>query len=68
MDKAKALEDVVLKHIREILHVANSLFAHEVTNVDCQSWIGVHRYICIDWRTHVLLTLERVVEGGTSNT
>jgi UDP-N-acetyl-D-mannosaminuronic acid transferase (WecB/TagA/CpsF family) len=44
------------------------LSCDEITSVDCQSWISVHGYVVIDWkRTHVLLTLERVIEGGTTD-
>ena len=66
---AETIERVVLKRTKEVMQVANSfsLSCDEVTSVDCESWISVHGYIVIDWkRTLVLLTLERVIEGGTT--
>ena len=44
-----------------------SLSCDEVTSVNYQSWISVHDYVLRDWkRIPLLLTLERVVEGGTT--
>lgn len=38
----------------------------EVTLIDFQSWISVHSHVLVDWKCiPILLTLERVVEGGT---
>jgi hypothetical protein len=36
--------------------------------LDNQSWIFVHAYVVENWRRQsILLNLEKVVEGGTSN-
>ena len=69
-EMAEAIERVVLKKTKEVMQGATffSLSCDEVTSVDCQSWISVHGYIVRDWkRIHVLLTLERVVEGGIAD-
>jgi hypothetical protein len=35
--------------------------------VDNQSWISIHVYIISDWeRVPLLLSLERVIEGGSA--
>ena len=67
---AEAIERVVLKRTKEVMQVANffSLSCDEVTSVDCQSCISVHDYVVIDWKQMpVFLTLERVIEGGTTD-
>ena len=67
----EAIERVVMKRTKEVMHVANffSLSYDEVTSVGSHSWISVPGYVVIDWkRTHVLLTLEKIIEGGTTDT
>ena len=64
---AQAIEHVVLNKTKEITQANTfySLSCDEVTLVDCQSWINVHGYVVRDWKQNLLLlTLERVVEGG----
>lgn len=64
---AQAIEHVVLNKTKEITQADTfySLSCDEVTLVDCQSWINVHGYVVRDWKQNLLLlTLERVVEGG----
>jgi hypothetical protein len=42
-----------------------SITCDEVTTLDTQSWISIHGYVCENWtRKPMLLSLERVVEGG----
>lgn len=44
------------------------LSCNDVTFVDGQSWISIHNYVVIDWKCiPILLTLKRVVDGGTIN-
>jgi hypothetical protein len=39
-----------------------------VTTVDNQSWISIHAYVLVDWeRIPLLLSLERLTEGSTSD-
>ena len=39
-----------------------------ITCIDFQSWICIHGYVVIDWKhVPVLLTLEKVVDGGTTD-
>lgn len=57
---AKAIECVVLNKIDEIIKKKISLSYDEVTSIDCQSRINVHRYIVRDWKPiSLILTLER---------
>ncbi len=40
----------------------------EVTAIDCQGWIVVHIYVVEGWKhIHILLTLEHVLFGATTN-
>jgi hypothetical protein len=42
-----------------------SIYVHEVTIMDCQSWFSFHVH---GWKhIPILLPLEQVVNGGTSN-
>jgi len=43
--------------------------ANEVTTIDNQSWLFVHLYIVEAWKkVPLLLNLQKVIDGGTSNT
>ena len=45
-----------------------SITCDEVSTLDTQSWISIHGYVCEDWQWKpMLLSLERVVSGGGSN-
>lgn len=66
---SQTIEHVMLNKTNKIMQVVTffSLSCDEVTLVDCQSWINAHGYVVRDWkRVLLLLTLERVVEGGTT--
>ena len=56
--------------IKEVMKSARffSVTCDEVTTLDTQSWISIHGYVCEGWeRKPMLLSLERVLDGGGSN-
>jgi hypothetical protein len=67
---AIAMHNVILKQTMLLIQHARfiSITCDEVTTLDNQSWIFVHVYIVKSWcRVPILLNLERIVNGGTSN-
>jgi hypothetical protein len=67
---AESLYNVVQKQTRRVVCGARyfSLSCDEVTTVDNQSWISIHAYVLVDWeRIPLLLSLERLTEGSTSD-
>ncbi len=67
---ARAMHNVVLKQMKMVLQQNKfiSISCDEITTLDNQSWILMHAYVVEKWRRQpILLNLERVVEGSTSN-
>jgi len=65
----ESLLNVVQAKTKDIVSVAPyfSISCDEVTTVDNQSWISIHVYTISDWeRVPMLLSLERVIEGGSA--
>jgi hypothetical protein len=64
------MHDVVLSKVMYVISNANYVVvnAYEVTNVDAQQWINIHAYMMKNWkRVPILLTLEKLEMGATSN-
>lgn len=64
------MERVVLNATKEVMQSVTflSFSCDEITSRGCQLWINAHGYIARDWkRIPLFITLERVVEGGTTN-
>jgi hypothetical protein len=69
-EMAESLYNVVQKQTRRVVCGTRyfSLSCDEVTTVDNQSWISIHAYVLVDWeRIPLLLSLERLTEGSTSD-
>ena len=67
---AECLHHQVQLKTREVMSKARffSVSCDEVTTLDTQSWISIHGYVCDNWeRKPMLLSLERVVDGGGSD-
>ncbi len=65
----ESLLNVVQAKTREIVSAAPyfAISCDEVTTVDNQSWISIHIYTMSDWeRVPFLLSLERVIDGGSA--
>lgn len=64
---AEAIELAELKRTKEVMQsvIFFNFSCDEVTLVDFQSWISAHNYVVVIWKCiPILLTLERIVEGG----
>jgi hypothetical protein len=64
------MHDVALSKMLSMILEANFVVVNvnEVTIVDVQQWINIHGYVVQNWkRVPVLLTLEKVEVGATSN-
>jgi hypothetical protein len=64
------MHNVILKHIMLLVQHAKfiSITCDVVTTLDNQSWISIDVYIFENWcRVPILLNLEWIVNGGTSN-
>jgi hypothetical protein len=60
---------VVLIATKEVIFVSSVIFVFvdEITIVDNQNWISMHYYVVVNWKQiPILVTLERLVEGGTA--
>ncbi len=65
-----AMNNVILKQTMLLVQQARFIFINydKVTTLENQSWISIHVYIVENWhRVPILLNLERIVNGGTSN-
>ncbi len=68
-EMGESLLNVVQAKTKDIVSAAPyfSISCDEVTTVDNQSWISIHVYTISDWeRVPMLLSLERVIEGGSA--
>jgi hypothetical protein len=64
------MTNVVLATAKTTIQTTNNIFVScdEVTSIDNQFWIFVHGYVVEDFkRTPILLNLEQVTDGCTTN-
>jgi hypothetical protein len=67
---AECMNNVVLVIIKITIKTTNHIYVScdEVISIDNQSWISVHAYVVEDFkRTPILVNLEQVIEGCTTN-
>ncbi len=64
------MHEIMVKKTRGFIQVAKSisLSCDEVIILDQQSWVSIHAYVVENWQqTPLLLSLQQVVDGATSN-
>jgi len=69
-EMANHLAKVLGDHTKKVISRANffSLSADEVSTIDSQSWLSIHLYVCVGFKSvSILLSLSRLVEGNGAN-
>jgi len=68
-EMADHLAVALSEHTKQVISKSRffSLSADEVTTIDCESWLSIHIYICVNFkRIPILLSLSKP-QDGTSN-